>query len=138
MKRMDRRGFLVTTGALGALASATTRANGKILTGMLGTQHSHFRGKLAALQADEPLPEAGRELESTSSLQPAQPLDPLSDRELEVLRLLTTQLKQAEIAEELFISVNTLRTHIKSIHSKLYVHHRMAAVRRAQELGLLN
>jgi predicted dehydrogenase len=52
MKRMDRRDFLVTTGALGALASATTRADGKILTGMLGTQHSHFRGKLAALQAD--------------------------------------------------------------------------------------
>jgi predicted dehydrogenase len=47
---MDRRDFLVTTGALGALASATTRADGKIRVGMLGTQHSHFQGKLAALQ----------------------------------------------------------------------------------------
>ena len=50
MKRMDRRDFLVTTGALGALASATTRADGKIRTGILGTQHGHFRGKLEAMQ----------------------------------------------------------------------------------------
>jgi predicted dehydrogenase len=47
---MDRRDFLVTTGALGALASATTRAEGKIRVGLLGTQHGHFRGKLAAIQ----------------------------------------------------------------------------------------
>ena len=51
MKKMDRRDFLVTTGALGALASATTRADGKIRVGMLGTQHGHFQGKLATLQA---------------------------------------------------------------------------------------
>jgi len=47
---MDRRDFLVTTGALGALASATARADGKIRVGMLGTQHGHFRGKLEAIQ----------------------------------------------------------------------------------------
>jgi predicted dehydrogenase len=50
MKRMDRRDFLVTTGALGALASSTARGDGKIRTGMLGTQHGHFRGKLEALK----------------------------------------------------------------------------------------
>jgi predicted dehydrogenase len=48
---MDRRDFLITTSALGALASATTRANGTIRAAMLGTQHSHFRGKLQTLQA---------------------------------------------------------------------------------------
>jgi predicted dehydrogenase len=48
---MDRRNFLAATGALGALATATARADGKIRVGILGTQHGHFRGKLAALQA---------------------------------------------------------------------------------------
>jgi LuxR family maltose regulon positive regulatory protein len=64
-------------------------------------------------------------------------LDPLSQRELEVLRLMTTSLTQREIADQLFISVNTLRSHVKSIYSKLDVHNRMESVRRAQDLGLL-
>jgi predicted dehydrogenase len=51
MKRMDRRNFLVATGALGALASARARADSPIRVGFLGTQHGHFSGKLAALQA---------------------------------------------------------------------------------------
>jgi LuxR family maltose regulon positive regulatory protein len=67
-----------------------------------------------------------------------QPLiEPLSERELEVLRLLTTHLSSTEIAEELFISVNTVRFHIKNIYSKLNVHRRADAVRRAKELELL-
>jgi len=64
-------------------------------------------------------------------------IEPLSERELEVLRLLTTRLSTPEIAEELVISVNTVRSHIKSIYSKLNVHRRMEAVQRAKELGLL-
>ena len=69
---------------------------------------------------------------------PASPLlEPLSEREAEVLRLLTTRLSTPEIAEELVISVNTVRSHIKSIYSKLNVHRRMEAVQRAKELGLL-
>ena len=51
MKRMDRRDFLAATGALGVLSTATVRGDGPIRVGMLGTQHGHFRGKLAALQA---------------------------------------------------------------------------------------
>ena len=54
-----------------------------------------------------------------------------------MLRLLTTTLSAPEIAEELVISVNTVRSHIKSIYSKLDVHRRMEAVQRAEELGLL-
>jgi LuxR family maltose regulon positive regulatory protein len=61
----------------------------------------------------------------------------LSDRELEVLRLLATELTGPEIARHLFVSVNTLRTHTKHIFAKLDVNTRQAAVRRATELGLL-
>jgi LuxR family maltose regulon positive regulatory protein len=64
-------------------------------------------------------------------------LDPLSDRELEVLRLLNTAMSGPEIARELFVSPNTLRTHTKHIFSKLEVNSRRAAVHRAGELGLI-
>jgi LuxR family maltose regulon positive regulatory protein len=63
--------------------------------------------------------------------------EPLSERELEVLRLLRTHLPSTEIAEALVVSVNTARSHIKNIYSKLDVHSRADAVRRAEELGLL-
>jgi LuxR family maltose regulon positive regulatory protein len=61
----------------------------------------------------------------------------LSEREREVLRLLATELSGPEIAGQLFVSVNTLRTHTKHIFSKLDVNTRRAAVRRATELGLV-
>jgi LuxR family maltose regulon positive regulatory protein len=63
-------------------------------------------------------------------------VEPLSDRELEVLRLLGTSLSTSEIGDELFISVNTVRSHVKSIYGKLNVHRRYEAVGRARELGL--
>ncbi len=63
--------------------------------------------------------------------------EPLSERELEVLRLLTTHLSSTEIAQELFIAVSTARSHIKSIYGKLGVHNRVQAVARGQELGLV-
>jgi LuxR family maltose regulon positive regulatory protein len=67
-----------------------------------------------------------------------QPLiEPLSERELEVLRLLTTELNGPQIARRLTVSLNTMRTHTKNIYSKLGVHSRRAAVRRAEELDLL-
>ncbi len=64
-------------------------------------------------------------------------VDPLSDRELEVLRLLDSELTGPEIARHLFVSLNTLRTHTKHIFSKLEVTNRSAAVRRGRHLGLL-
>jgi LuxR family maltose regulon positive regulatory protein len=67
-----------------------------------------------------------------------QPLpEPLSEREMEVLQLLDTYLSSTEIAEQLCISANTVRYHIKNIYGKLDVHSRSDAVQRAQELGLL-
>jgi LuxR family maltose regulon positive regulatory protein len=61
----------------------------------------------------------------------------LSERELEVLQLLETDLSGPEIARALYISVNTLRTHTKRIYTKLEVQTRRAAVTRGTELGLL-
>jgi LuxR family maltose regulon positive regulatory protein len=64
-------------------------------------------------------------------------IEPLSERELQVLKLLGTDSNGPEIARELVVSLNTLRTHTKSIYSKLGVNNRQAAVRRAEELDLL-
>lgn len=61
----------------------------------------------------------------------------LSERELEVLRLIAAGLSNSNIAKNLFISLNTVKTHIKNIHSKLHVHTRTQAIARANELGLL-
>jgi LuxR family maltose regulon positive regulatory protein len=63
--------------------------------------------------------------------------DALSSREIEVLRLLATDLTGPEIARRLFVSVNTLRTHTRHIFTKLEVNTRPAAVRRATEIGML-
>jgi LuxR family maltose regulon positive regulatory protein len=63
--------------------------------------------------------------------------EPLSERELQVLRLLSTELKGPQIARELFVSLNTLRSHTSHIFVKLAVNSRTAAVRRAREQGLL-
>ena len=65
------------------------------------------------------------------------PLEPLSDSELAVLRLLPSALSQREIGEQLFISVNTVKTHCRNIYAKLRVGSREQAVGRARELGLL-
>jgi LuxR family maltose regulon positive regulatory protein len=69
---------------------------------------------------------------------PAMPfgVEKLSDRELEVVRLLATDLTGPEIAGRLFVSINTLRTHTKHIFTKLDVKTRRAAVTRASDLNL--
>ena len=64
-------------------------------------------------------------------------IESLSERELEVLRLLARGLKYAEIAEQLFVSVNTVRFHIKSLYGKLSVDKQAKAIERARELGLI-
>ena len=63
-------------------------------------------------------------------------IEPLSERELDVLRLLGTDLDGPAIARELMVSLNTVRTHTKNIYAKLAVTNRRAAVRRAAELDL--
>ncbi|MGY1746835.1 response regulator transcription factor [Blastococcus sp. SYSU D00695] len=61
----------------------------------------------------------------------------MSARELEVLRLLGTDLDGPAIARELYLSINTVRTHTRTLYAKLGVNSRRAAVRRAAELGLI-
>jgi LuxR family maltose regulon positive regulatory protein len=64
-------------------------------------------------------------------------IEPLSERELEVLKLLRSELSGPEIAQQLIVSLHTLRTHTNNIFKKLGVNNRRAAVRRAEELDLL-
>jgi LuxR family maltose regulon positive regulatory protein len=77
------------------------------------------------------------DLRGQTSPAPQPLIEPLSHRELEVLRLFKTDLMGPEIAEELVIALSTVRTHTKSIYSKLNVTNRRAAVKRAAELGLI-
>ncbi|MDQ4089307.1 MAG: LuxR C-terminal-related transcriptional regulator [Actinomycetota bacterium] len=84
---------------------------------------------------------AKRVLTATSAGPPSAParqhlVEPLSSRELDVLRLLRSELSGPDIARELVVSLNTVRTHTKNIYTKLDVTNRRAAVRRADELGL--
>lgn len=65
-------------------------------------------------------------------------IEPLSERELDVLRLLGTDLGGPEIARELMVSENTMRTHTKNIYEKLGVNSRRSAVSRAEELDLMS
>ena len=89
-----------------------------------GTRPNYAR-RLSRPRADQPA--AGR-----TTL-----IDPLSERELDVLRLLGTELDGPAIARELMVSLNTMRTHSKNIYPKLAVTNRRAAVRRAAELDLM-
>ena len=82
--------------------------------------------------SDEPVQQQGGGSDTASGL-----VDPLSDREVEVLRLLSSELTGPEIAAHLFVSLNTLRTHTKRIFTKLGVRNRAGAVRRGRDLDLL-
>jgi LuxR family maltose regulon positive regulatory protein len=92
-----------------------------------GIATDYVRRLLAAVSDTEPARST-----SAESL-----IEPLSGREVDVLRLLGTDLGGPEIARELVVSLNTVRTHTKNIYAKLGVNNRRAAVRRARELGLL-
>ena len=92
---------------------------------------------LAACQAPTARPPAHGTAPARESTASGSLVEPLSARELEVLRLLDTELDGPEIAQQLFVSINTMRTHTKSIYTKFGVSNRRAAVRRGRELGLL-
>jgi LuxR family maltose regulon positive regulatory protein len=93
----------------------------------LQTRFSGYAAKL--LQAFEPAP---RKPTPAGGL-----AEPLSDRELEVLRYIAEGLTNPEIAERLYLSPNTLKAHAQNIFMKLDVHNRVQAVSRAKELGLI-
>jgi LuxR family maltose regulon positive regulatory protein len=65
-------------------------------------------------------------------------IEPLSPQEMRVLRLLVQRRSNADIASELIVSINTVRTQVQSIYSKLGVHTRSAASEVARELRLIS
>lgn len=91
------------------------------------TGRDHARRLLAALSRPERAGLAEQGL-----------IEPLSERELDVLRLLSSDLDGPDIARELVVSLNTVRTHTKDIYAKLGVNNRRAAVRRAEQLDLFS
>jgi LuxR family maltose regulon positive regulatory protein len=112
-----------------SMAGLLGRMNASRQSGTPGTE-AYIRKLLVAGEKQTPS-------RTITGISPEPSVEPLSEREREVLRLLGTELKGPEIARELFISLNTLRTHTKSIFGKLGVNNRLAAVRRAKEIGLL-
>ena len=82
---------------------------------------------LSLLAGQAPAPPAG----------PPPPLEPLSDSEIRVLRYLPTNLSAPQIASELYVSHNTIRTHMRHLYAKLGTHRRFETVERARALGLL-
>jgi LuxR family maltose regulon positive regulatory protein len=86
------------------------------------------------------LPALLEQTEQTLASAPRQPVavaEPLTERELAVLRLLPTQLSNREIGRELYVSVNTVRSHVQAVYRKLGVSTRAEAVAHARESGLL-
>jgi LuxR family transcriptional regulator, maltose regulon positive regulatory protein len=99
-------------------------------------RHLRFRTAHASLVSEILELLAGRT--PSGRQEAAEPLpEQLSDSELRVLRYLSTNLQAPEIAGELFVSVNTIRTHMRHVYAKLDVHRRADAVQRARDLGLL-
>jgi LuxR family transcriptional regulator, maltose regulon positive regulatory protein len=96
----------------------------------------HARAVLSAAEQEPARPDG---LGNNRATTPARPLvDSLSERELDVLRLLGSDLGGPDIARELSVSVNTVRTHTRHIYAKLGVTTRREAVREAARLGLLH
>ncbi|MES1170817.1 MAG: LuxR C-terminal-related transcriptional regulator, partial [Actinomycetota bacterium] len=128
--------------AVASLRTAVTLAQPEGYQLTFTVHGDHIVGPLKALAKEGTAPAYVRTLVAaivsggTAATGDQSLIEPLSDRELDVLRLLRTELSGPEIARELFVSLNTVRTHTKSIFMKLGVNNRRAAVRAADELGL--
>jgi LuxR family maltose regulon positive regulatory protein len=148
-----RHGAGDTSGALTSLERALTLAEPEGYVRVFLGAGSPVLSLLAAILRQRPVwdyvrrvlataaPDDGAATEKRAAdsglARPGGLVDHLSERELDVLRLLATDLDGPHIARRLIVSLNTVRTHTKSIYAKLGVNSRRAAVRRATELGLL-
>jgi len=72
-----------------------------------------------------------------SQLDQSELIEPLSEREIEVLQLIAKGLTNQDVANRLFLSGHTVKAHTRNIYSKLNVHNRAQAIARSQQLGLL-
>ncbi len=97
-----------------------------------GLAHSYQRLLSPALRRDQPRAPADVPDQPATVL-----VEPLSEREREVLQHVSGMLTTAEVATEMYISVNTVKTHLRSIYRKLAATHRGEAVRRARQLELI-
>jgi LuxR family maltose regulon positive regulatory protein len=109
---------------------------GPVMTTLLHAAADHglapaYVGRLLGAGAVE------RQIERRTPTNGGPLIEPLSERERDVLRLLATDLSGPDIARELVVSLSTVRTHTRSIYAKLGVNSRRAAVRRGEELDLL-
>jgi LuxR family maltose regulon positive regulatory protein len=98
-----------------------------------GIAPDYARRLLAAF----PVAETEQTVESSADAPRYEIIEPLSERELEVLQLIAEGLTNREIAAGLFLSLNTIKVHTRNIYGKLNVHSRTQAVARSQALGLL-
>jgi LuxR family maltose regulon positive regulatory protein len=98
-----------------------------------GIAPDYVRRLLAAFPVGEP-----EQTDASESRFPeSEWVEPLSERELEVLQLIAEGLTNPEIAARLFLSLNTVKAHTRNIYGKLDVHSRTQAIGRSQKLGLL-
>jgi len=109
--------------------------------GRLDTVDPHHVERLLAVFAALEAPAAHARAQPPTGL-PAEPMpqplvEPLTDRELDVLRLMAQGLKYKEIATTLFVSLNTVRFHVKAIYGKLGTNNRTQAIERARHLRIL-
>jgi len=136
-----------TTAALGVLARALTLAEPAGYVRMFVDEGLPMMRLLQKMNSEEAvmkrychtlLTTFGAQVETQPSSPTPQPLvDPLSERELEILALIAAGLKNKEIAAQLVISLNTVLYHNKNIYSKLGVNKRALAIAKARELGLI-
>ena len=94
----------------------------------------YVRQLLAAFPNDEPEQAAP----APAKISEAEWVEPLSDREIEVIQLIAEGLTNQEIASKPYLSLNTVKVHTRNIYSKLAVNHRAQAVARARSLGILS
>jgi len=93
----------------------------------------YIKRLLSAFQGKETEPDASKDsIECNSVL-----IEPLSEREIDVLRLLANGLSRQEMAEKLFVSLHTVKTHLRNIYAKLGIHNRLQAINMARSLGIL-
>lgn len=132
------------TAATGALQQALARAKPEGYVRIFVDELPELASLLRAIstqgaagdQAKQVLAAGAVGVSPADSRSPQGLVDELSSRELDVLRFLRSDLSGPEIARELLVSLNTVRTHTKNIYMKLGVNTRREAVRRAAALGL--